>query len=104
MKILLFQSVRELLFNAVKHSKARTARVEVKRVNDCIRITVSDKGAGFDPARLRMQGAPRAASACSAFASGWTFWADEWKSTAPPARAAALRSMPPWARRRRRPQ
>jgi signal transduction histidine kinase len=52
-RLLLFDAVRELLFNAVKHSGVKFARVEVRRADpDLIRITVSDEGAGFDPQRL----------------------------------------------------
>jgi len=50
--VLLFQSVRELLFNAVKHAKVQKARVDVQRADEHVRIVVSDEGRGFDPARL----------------------------------------------------
>ena len=49
MKMLLFQSVRELLLNAVKHAEVEVARVEVSRLEDRVRIVVQDDGAGFDP-------------------------------------------------------
>ncbi len=50
----LFQAVRELLFNVVKHGRVQKARVRVSRLPDNqIKIVVSDRGAGFDPARLR---------------------------------------------------
>jgi CheY-like chemotaxis protein/anti-sigma regulatory factor (Ser/Thr protein kinase) len=52
-RTLLFESVRELLFNAVKH--ARTDRVELQLTldaNDHLCIIVSDRGVGFDLARL----------------------------------------------------
>jgi PAS domain S-box-containing protein len=54
--VLLFQSIRELLFNVVKHSRVKSARVEVQRLDSHIRIEVSDKGVGFDPAKLQMAG------------------------------------------------
>jgi len=50
-RILLFEAVRELLFNAVKH--AHVDRVDVKLEvgrDDTIHIDVSDDGVGFDPA------------------------------------------------------
>jgi PAS domain S-box-containing protein len=50
-KLLLFQSVRELLFNVVKHSRASTAEVQVGRTDGQVRIVVADQGAGFDPDR-----------------------------------------------------
>jgi PAS domain S-box-containing protein len=49
-RILLFEGVRELLFNAVKH--ARVDRVDVNLAlgaEDTIQIEVSDEGIGFDP-------------------------------------------------------
>ena len=47
--VLLFESVRELLFNVVKHASAAPATVTVRRTeDDDIRIVVSDRGPGFD--------------------------------------------------------
>lgn len=54
--VLLFESVRELLFNCVKHSKTRSATVNLRRVDGQIQIVVADQGAGFDPAALRPAG------------------------------------------------
>ncbi|MEN6625917.1 MAG: PAS domain S-box protein [Candidatus Sumerlaeia bacterium] len=54
MRLLLFECVRELLFNAAKHSGASECEVTVMRVSrDRIRIIVQDPGKGFDPERLR---------------------------------------------------
>jgi two-component system, chemotaxis family, CheB/CheR fusion protein len=47
MRVLLFQIVREVLFNAVKHSGAHQAHVTVSRPGDRIRIVVRDRGQGF---------------------------------------------------------
>ncbi|MDD5458551.1 MAG: PAS domain S-box protein [Phycisphaerae bacterium] len=56
-RILLFQSVRELLLNIVKHAGVTAAKVEVSRVNgDDIQVVVSDKGVGFDPEKLSRPG------------------------------------------------
>ena len=56
-RVLLFESLRELLFNAVKHAHARTVGVSVRRVDgDRLQITVSDSGPGFDPAALEQNG------------------------------------------------
>jgi signal transduction histidine kinase len=53
-RILLFHSIRELLFNVVKHAGTDHARV---RVGACpggrVRVEVADDGAGFDPERPR---------------------------------------------------
>jgi PAS domain S-box-containing protein len=50
-RILMFQSVRELLFNVVKHAAVKEARLKAYRGPDGrVRIVVSDQGIGFDPA------------------------------------------------------
>ena len=49
LRILIFQSVREVLFNVVKHADTREALVEAGiSETGHLRITVSDKGIGFD--------------------------------------------------------
>ncbi len=50
--VLLFQSVRELLVNAVKHAKSPTATVRVAQESGTLRIEVQDQGAGFVPDAL----------------------------------------------------
>jgi len=47
-RVLLFQSIRELLANVVKHAGVREAIVEITRADDTIRVTVSDRGRGFE--------------------------------------------------------
>ncbi|MGE0274294.1 MAG: response regulator [Nitrospiraceae bacterium] len=58
--VLVFQSVRELLFNVLKHAGTGEAEVAVKtdKQGELV-ITVSDKGAGFDPADLSRDGEGR---------------------------------------------
>lgn len=46
---LLFDCVRELLFNAAKHAQAQRVRVTVREESDSIVVTVEDNGRGFDP-------------------------------------------------------
>jgi PAS domain S-box-containing protein len=50
--ILLFEAVRELLFNVAKHAKTSSASIKVERIEDILKIAVSDNGIGFDPAAL----------------------------------------------------
>jgi CheY-like chemotaxis protein len=52
-RTLLFESVRELLFNAVKHAQADRVTLELALdADDHLCITVSDQGIGFEPAAL----------------------------------------------------
>ena len=48
LRMLLFQSIRELLFNVVKHAGVSQAKVTLEQVNGHPCITVSDGGRGFD--------------------------------------------------------
>lgn len=53
-RVLLFQAVRELLFNVAKHAKIDTATVTMECCcADRVRIVVADQGTGFDPAIKR---------------------------------------------------
>jgi signal transduction histidine kinase len=47
-RILLFQSVRELLINSSKHSGSHEAWVSVEQGQGQLKICVQDKGVGFD--------------------------------------------------------
>ena len=47
--LLLFQSVRELLLNVVKHARCSNAVVSMGIEAGTLRITVFDDGIGFDP-------------------------------------------------------
>jgi PAS domain S-box-containing protein len=52
-RTLLFESVRELLFNAVKHAHVDRVTLDLARTSDdMLSITVADEGIGFDPATL----------------------------------------------------
>jgi PAS domain S-box-containing protein len=58
-KILLFESVRELLFNVVKHSHTRSATVNLRIVDgQLLQIVVTDQGAGFEPQSIKPAGQP----------------------------------------------
>jgi PAS domain S-box-containing protein len=47
--LLVFRSVRELLFNTVKHAGVKEARLRLSHRNGNVEIEVSDQGAGFVP-------------------------------------------------------
>jgi len=56
-RVFLFQAVRELLLNAVKHGAGSPVHIVMKGVGSSkLRVTVSDRGPGFDPATLDRQG------------------------------------------------
>jgi PAS domain S-box-containing protein len=46
--VLVFQAVKELLVNAVKHASARHIRVTMRRSSETVEIAVHDDGVGFD--------------------------------------------------------
>jgi PAS domain S-box-containing protein len=52
LKVLLFEAVRELLFNVVKHSGVQAARIQVNRLGTNLDVVVSDEGVGFNPASI----------------------------------------------------
>ena len=54
--LVLFQAVREILFNVVKYSGVKSARVQVSQTGDHIVVAVEDDGVGFDPKQLRTGG------------------------------------------------
>jgi len=52
LRVVLFQSVRELLRNVMRHAQARTADVTMRTGNGSLLVIVEDDGAGFDPATI----------------------------------------------------
>ncbi len=53
MGIFVFEAVRELLLNVIKHAGVRAAVVQIKpEGRDQFNVEVSDKGRGFDPSRV----------------------------------------------------
>ncbi len=54
--LLLFQSVRELLFNIFKHAAVDIVRLEIRVEADALQITISDQGVRFDPAKMQPVG------------------------------------------------
>ena len=53
MRVLLFQIVRELLFNVVKHAETDRVHVTLHEENAHLKVGVSDEGAGFDVRTLQ---------------------------------------------------
>ena len=50
-RTLLFESVRELLFNAVKYAQTDSVRLALALdADDQLCVTVTDQGVGFEPA------------------------------------------------------
>ena len=91
-KMLLFDSVRELLFNVAKHADAPLARVGLETSDGAgLKITVSDQGRGFDPKALPARPDPRAGSGCSRSASAFRPSGGGCSSRASPVEAAASR-------------
>ena len=70
LRVFLFQAVRELLFNAVKHAGVKNACVGIRMVEpDLAQVVVSDQGVGFDPDTLSQ----RPADTSSGGTSGGSF-------------------------------
>lgn len=51
-RIILLQSVRELLFNIIKHADEDVAWIIMSRLGDNVQIIVEDNGRGFDPSNI----------------------------------------------------
>ena len=52
LRLFVFRSVRELLFNVAKHAQTKSALVSMKGLDrDRVEIEVRDEGVGFDPSR-----------------------------------------------------
>ena len=57
-RVLLYEAVRELLFNVVKHAQVKTATVRVQQApEDQVQVVVEDCGVGFDPPTVTPVGA-----------------------------------------------
>lgn len=48
-RVLLFRATRELMLNAIKHSRASQVRITMARAGRAVTITIADEGIGFDP-------------------------------------------------------
>jgi signal transduction histidine kinase len=52
MRMLLFQTIRELFFNVVKHAGTLNTTIKLEQVDERARVTISDTGKGFDVATV----------------------------------------------------
>jgi signal transduction histidine kinase len=48
LRVLIFQASRELLFNVVKHAKAKRIDVTIHRNDNALHLSIEDDGVGFD--------------------------------------------------------
>ena len=56
-KVLVFESVRELLINALKHAQTSKVRVRLELIDGAmLRVAVIDEGCGFDPRQMKPAG------------------------------------------------
>jgi signal transduction histidine kinase len=55
LRVLIFNCIRELLFNIVKHAGGNQAHIRLQRANSDLRIEVRDEGKGFNAAELPWQ-------------------------------------------------
>ena len=46
--VLLFQSIREILLNVLKHAGVKSAAVKIAHQNESLRVVISDQGVGFN--------------------------------------------------------
>ena len=58
MTILMYQAVRELLMNVIKHAQVRSAKVSITQKHGLILIMVKDHGVGFDSAAIENEFRP----------------------------------------------
>ncbi len=53
LKVFLYKTAQETLFNVVKHAGVHEARLRVRRLGRYVGLSVSDRGRGFDPQDLK---------------------------------------------------
>jgi len=55
LRFLIFRTVRELLYNIVKHAKAGSAKISFKTEGEKMLIAVADDGIGFDTSSMDLE-------------------------------------------------
>ena len=56
LEVMIFQVVKELVQNVVKHSRARSAGIAIEEEGKSVRMIVADDGAGFDAGSVGLAG------------------------------------------------
>ena len=98
LRVFLFDAVRELLFNVVKHGGTSEAVLRVSVASDGdLRVIVEDAGVGMVP-QDNQSDIYETGFACSASESVWKCWVGGWKLTRLPiwAHASFLPFRPEW--------
>jgi signal transduction histidine kinase len=54
-RVVLFDIVRELLTNVVKHAQAKHVGVQIRRIDGTVQTSVRDDGVGFEPSRTGLR-------------------------------------------------
>ena len=55
-RVALYQAIRELLVNAIKHSQAQEVVIDLQRTRETAIVTIQDDGVGFDPSEVKPPG------------------------------------------------
>ena len=54
LSVTLFQAVRELLVNVVRHAKAHQVEVSIRKAGNKVQVAVKDNGTGFEPNEIAL--------------------------------------------------
>ena len=79
LRIVLFQAIRELLVNVIKHARASRAKISMKYVRNNLQIVVQDDGSGFELSPMNIRG-PSEVLGCSTSGNDYTTWGRRFES------------------------
>jgi signal transduction histidine kinase len=96
--IQLFQSIREVLFNVVKHAGVQTARVDVAQHDGEIHVSIEDEGAGFDLSRLRAEGGSSGGFGLFSISERISYLGGQMEILSAPGKGSRLNLMVPYLR------